>query len=228
MNIPIFREALVNRQELLTNELLFAEEAGHVVIDKYFTDEAIEAVQAEAEAVPHIWRRKIKEWHNVDRATFSLGPPRMSIERAFENFQKQEKVVSRLRRICLQAAHAELWVPTTAALAKGLQADHRAAARSIGGMGSVADIRFNRVGFNYMCGWAEDPAVIPEHTDVMEERGLVAAINLTVGMAEGSPGAMHLLLGHDTCEKQAPHAVSADRYRVGLTLAELDAPGRVS
>lgn len=221
MQVKIFREALPERQERLCEALTLARQTGHIVVNDYFAEEAIKVVEAEARRVPKFCRRRIGEWPNVERATMSVGVPRTSLERLMINLRSVENTRSRLRRVGLQAMHVEIIAPTVATLAKGLQTDIRTAAMQVG-IDTLTDLRFNRAGFNYMYGTPADPAHITEHTDVKEELGLVAAINL-FGQ---SPGEMHLILGANTVEHQTPHSIMASEFRESLTLAELEAPGR--
>ncbi len=185
---------------------------GHAVVAEVFG--AYEATQMhyEAERVLPFMRREVPNWHNTRRATFvPLG-------------------AIGLRSLKYIPVCAEVWLPNSSARVAEAAEHIRHVGGSLG-IEPLASWRPTRIGVNYMSGSAEGKAIIPEHADPETLSGLVLAFTIAgLGETNNEPntlGSMHLFLGSDVCAAagipQPLHRVEADRYRISVTAANLQA-----
>lgn len=169
---------------------------------------ALEKIEVEALRLPTLFRRDIGDpnWYKTKRAT-CVPLKRITWKQPY-----------------FLVTAAEVWLPTTTALSKDLAT----MVREIGiysGLAPLAQFQPNRLGFNYMHGTPEDPAYINDHTDPIEESGVVMAVNLGPTTDSQEVGAVNLILSKDTCDElaipQPLHKVSSETRRIGLTIANL-------
>jgi len=202
----VFAQDTLSTRKTLVEAIAAAKSDGCATAIGLLSLKALAEINYEANRVPKVLRRNIDEWHNTKRATFV---PKRQIS------WKQPYFL---------AAIAKMWMPTAVALSNELTPIiQRNGLRD--GLSSLTDFQPNRLGVNYMHGSVADPAVIPDHTDPINESGLVVAVNLGNTVDHQDPGAINLILSKDTCDElgiaQPVHNVHADTFRLGLTIAEL-------
>ncbi len=187
-------------------------------VDSNLTDEQLKAMLEEAGSLPHISFRRIKDptaqWINTTRATLfprdNTNWPghiagRMSLPRS-------EKWLPHCHRFCLHLSKIVRQVACERALSNSID--------------SLREWKPNRIGINYMKGTPWDPAEIREHTDPVEEVGLVTALE----MLGNSAGRLSFIFSSDICRglglTQPVHSVMSEETRISLTLAELRKPAQ--
>ena len=198
-----------HRSDVLKEALVVASgSVGAVKLTGYFDADQLRRMGYEARRAS-LAKRKISDWHNTSRATF------------FPERDRSSRSLSLASSILLRS---DVWMPVTDALASGMAHSIRDFGRKEG-CESLAQYRPNRIGVNVLYGTQEDPALIPKHTDVAEEKGLVAAIELGDGYTTQAAGTLTLILGKDTCKRfgieQHFHEVTSETKRYGITVAQL-------
>lgn len=169
----------------------------------YFDEADLSAIRREAARVKKLSRR-IGEWVNTRRTT--LIP------------------VAEVELLRHRPFSAEFWAPHT----KQLTDQFAWSVKRVGAELTVPELQAwtpTRIGFNYMNGSPDDPAIIPAHIDPERESGLVAVVDL-----DQDNGDVHLIIGADVCRQfdivQPVHEVQAESERTSLTIANLRPSGR--
>lgn len=185
-------------------------------VDSNLNDGQLEAMLGEAQTIPQLLFRGVQDatspWINTTRATF--------FPRNNTNWPAHA-----LGRMILP--RAEKWLPHSYRFSQHLSGLVKLVANQNTVANNIHSLRSwtpNRLGLNYMDGTPSDPAEIKEHTDPVEEVGLVAALELLGNAA----GRLTFIFSADTCRNlklpQPPHSVISEEPRLSLTLAELHRP----
>ncbi len=151
--------------------------------------------------------RPIRDWHRVNRATFFPEGHKDSIS---------QRILS-----------ADRYVPRLSMVSGHIAAGLRKAGEEFGeGAESLAEYDVSRLGVNYMKGLRDDPAVIPKHLDVAEERGAVVVLPLQHSVGTWICGSnIQVIFGSGLCRNlqmfQHEHGVESSHLRVSATIADL-------
>lgn len=207
--LPVYEADSAIRELDVANALTLASgRVGGAVVKGYFSEKEIKETSNEA-AKAAKYARNIGEWPRTRRATFFTERDDSTMKYA---------VVSKIFT-------ASRFMPETTALVSELSRY----VRSYGRRHSCPPLRDydpNRIGVNVMRGTTAALAEIPEHTDPVEESGLVAVIELGDGKTRTHvTGDITFILGFDTCRhygiNQHAHSVQSDFRRYSVTAANL-------
>lgn len=156
-----------------TFEQLLEEGVGHQDISSTHGPR-IEAMAREARGKASLVARRIDTWEHVTRSTFFEHP------------------VGGLKGVLLSA---DFWVPAAVGFSTELRDQTYWFAKNHDAPKELIT-PFTNIGINYFHGWPDEPARIPRHQDVEEEKGYVAVLSV-----EGEDAGMLTLLAcKDLCD----------------------------